>query len=417
MGKNNKKLFQEANKYLVAGVNSPVRAFNYVGNKPLLIKSGKAAKIYGYDGKSYIDYVLSWGSAILGHAFTPAVEAVKKAANNGFSFGATNASEIELAKIIHQAIPLAQKIRFVNSGTEAVMGALRLARGYTKRDKIVKFTNSYHGHADYLLASSGSGLATLGIPLSKGVPLDFIKHTIVIPYGDRKSLDAVFKKYEKQIAAVIFEPVGGNFGVIRPDIEYLKYLRRITKRHGALLIADEIISGFRFGFGSLSQKLGIKPDLICLGKIIGAGLPVGAYAGLTKIMDLLAPKGEVYQASTFAGNPIVMQAGIAALQALEKAKKDYSRLSVYAGYLKWVIEKRAQLSGIPVKVAHYGSMFSLKFKEKKAFIEFYKKLLEQGIYFAQSEFETNFISFAHTKEDITKTSKAIKKAFGIIRKG
>ncbi len=415
MNRNNKRLFQKAERYLVGGVDSPVRAFNYVGGEPLLINKGKAAKVYDYDAKEYIDYVLSWGSLILGHAHPKVISSLRKRIDLGFSFGTTNAVEIELAKVITMAIPPIEKIRFVNSGTEAVMGAVRLARGYTRRDKIIKFAHSYHGHADYLLASSGSGLATLNIPLSEGVPSDFIKHTIIAPYGDKRYLDKIFKKYGRQIAAVLFEPVGGNYGVIPPDKAFLKYLKAITRKYGTLLIADEVITGFRFHFGSLSEKLGISSDLICLGKIIGGGLPIGAYGGTERIMNRLAPQGKVYQASTFAGNPVVMQAGLSTLRELERLKKDYPRLENFTESLTRIISREAEAQGILLAVRSSGSMFSLKFKEKEDFRKFYKGLLAQGIYFAPSEYEANFLSFAHTKKDIEKTAKAVKSALRRIK--
>ena len=410
MGKKNEKLFQRAKRYLVAGVSSPVRAFNYVGGNPLLIKKGKAAKIYDYDGKEYIDYVLSWGSLILGHAHPKVIGSLKKIIDLGLSFGTTNTLEIELAELICKAVPFVEKIRFVNSGTEAVMGAVRLGRGYTRRDKIIKFAHSYHGHADYLLASSGSGLATLNIAQSAGVPSDFIKHTIIAPYGDKEYLNRIFKRHGRQIAAVLFEPVAGNYGVIPPDIIFLKYLRAITKKYGTLLIADEVITGFRFHFGSLSEKFGISADLICLGKIIGGGLPVGAYGGGEKIMNHLAPQGKVYQASTFSGNPVVMQAGISTLQSLARLRNGYPRLENLTRQLSNAIRKEAGLERISLKVNSFGSMFSLKFQDKGYFRKFYRGLLEHGIYFAPSEYEANFLSFAHTRKEIEKTAKAIKSA-------
>ncbi len=410
MNGKNKRLFHKAKRYLVGGVDSPVRAFNYVGGEPLLIKKGKAAKIYDYDAKEYIDYVLSWGSLILGHAHPKVIGSLKKIIDLGLSFGTTNALEIELAELICKAVPSIDKIRFVNSGTEAVMGAVRLGRGYTRRDKIIKFAHSYHGHADYLLVSSGSGLATLNIAQSAGVPSDFIKHTIIVPYGDKEYLNRIFKRHGRQIAAVLFEPVAGNYGVVGPDIVFLKYLRAITKKYGTLLIADEVITGFRFHFGSLSEKFGISPDLICLGKIIGGGLPIGAYGGREKIMNHLAPQGKVYQASTFSGNPVVMQAGVSTLQALEKLKKNYPRLENFTESLTRTISREAGLQRIPLEVSSFGSMFSLKFKDKGYFRKFYRGLLAQGVYFAPSEYEANFLSFAHTRKEIEKTAKAVKSA-------
>jgi len=409
----NHRLFKEAQRYLVGGVNSPVRAFGYVGGNPILVKRGQGSKIYDYDGNKYIDYVLSWGSLILGHAHQSVIKEIKQVLNYGLGFGTTHKSEIELARIIQKAIPGLEKIRFVNSGTEAVMGAIRLARGYTGRVKIIKFSHAYHGHADYLLAKSGSGLATLQIPLSKGVPRDFIKHTLVAPYGDVIFLDRLFKKYGSDIAAVIVEPVGGNYGVIPPDLDFLKVLRKITTKYKALLIFDEVITGFRFRFGAAADQFGIKPDLICLGKIIGGGLPIGAYGGGEKIMRYLAPLGEVYQSSTFAGNPVVMQAGIATLCTLEKRKDVYSRLEELTKYLSLNLEEEAEKRNIGLRINHFGSMFSLQFKEKKQFQQFYRYMLEGGIYFAPSEFEANFLSFAHTRKDIDET---IEKAGSVFSK-
>lgn len=396
-------LFKKAQQYLVGGASSPVRAFNYVGGDPMLIKSGHGSKVLDYDGNESIDYVLSWGSLILGHAFPEILRSIKKAAAYGLSFGTTNQYEVGLAALIHQAIPPVEKIRFVNSGTEAVMAAVRLARGYTGRDKILKFENSYHGHADYLLVKGGSGLATLQIATSAGVPDDFIKNTLVAPVGDRKSIEKIFQKYGHQIAAVLFEPVGGNYGVIPPDIGFLKYLRQITRKYGSLLIADEVITGFRFNFGSFVYESGITTDLFCLGKIIGGGLPVGAYGGKETIMNHLAPVGKVYQASTFSGNPVVMQAGLSTLTILKKLKKDYGRIQGLTAYLVESIKEEAELRGIGLEVAHFGSMFSFKFKEKEQFRRFYRNLFKRGVYFAPSEFEANFLSFAHSRQDINRT--------------
>lgn len=403
----NSKIFGEAQKYLVGGVSSPVRAFTYVGGTPLVIKSGRGSKVYDHDGKEYIDYVLSWGSLILGHAFPGVVNAIKDIVNGGLSFGTTNIKEVELAKLIQRAIPFAEKIRFVNSGTETVMGAVRLARGFTARNKIIKFENSYHGHADYLLVSGGSGLATLRIPQSLGVPQDFIKHTIVLPYGDSQRLHEAFKRYGKEIAAVLVEPIGGNHGVIPPDIDFLRYLRSITKTYGALLISDEVITGFRLVFGSFMCRLGIVPDLICLGKIIGGGLPVGAYGGSKKIMNKLAPVGRVYQASTFSGNPVVMQAGVATLRALAQLRK-YRQTEELTEFLSNALEEGSRLRNIGLRVNRCGSMFSLKFGREEDFRTFYKGMLQGGVYFAPSEFEANFLSFAHTRKDIDTTAALAK---------
>ncbi len=403
-------LFKEAKRHLVGGVNSPVRSFFYAGGNPVLIARGKGAHVWDYDGNSYIDYVLSWGSLLLGHRYPQVVEVLRQQLGQGLGFGATNAGEIELALEIKQAIPFIEKIRFVNSGSEAVMGALRLARGYTARDKVLKFEHAYHGHADYLLAQAGSGLATLNIPSSSGVPRSFIAETLVAPANNQKALSKIFKRQGRSIAAVIVEPVGGNYGVIPPDIEFLRFLRKVTRRYGALLVFDEVITGFRFGFSSLAQFLGITPDIICLGKIIGGGLPIGAYAAKSEIMRLLAPEGKVYQASTFAGNPLVMQAGAATLRALSGSKKEYARIGELTQKLCLWLQREAANKDIELQINFYGSMFSLRFGNKGKFGRFYRSLLRQGIYLAPSEFEANFVSFAHTERDIHRTIVALRTA-------
>lgn len=410
-----RKLFSEARRYLVGGVDSPVRAFNYVGCEPVLIKSGLGPKVYDYDDNSYIDYVMSWGACPLGHAHPEVLGKIKKALKSGLGFGSTNESEITLAKAIRGAVPFVEKIRFVTSGTEAVMAAIRLARGYTARSKIVKFENSYHGHADYLLMKSGSGLATFNISTSAGVPKSLIQDTSIAPYGDVEFIEGLFKKRGKDIAAVIIEPVGGNSGVIPPHIYFLNKLRAVTKKYGALLIFDEVITGFRFRYGAIAEELKITPDLICLGKIIGGGLPIGAYAGSEKIMNNLAPLGRVYQASTFSGNPIVMCAGLAALRTLKRLKNRYADIAELAKYLALNIEKEAMLNGIILKVSHYGGMFSIRFEKVSQFKKFYKNMLDEGIYLAPSEYEANFISFAHTKRDIDRTIKSAGKALRVLR--
>ncbi len=407
-----KRLWQEAKKYLAGGVDSPVRSFRYVGGEPLLIKKGRGSSVWDYAGKRYIDYVLSWGALILGHAHPLIVAAVRKASKDGMGFGATHRSEIDLAQAIHQAIPFIEKIRFVNSGTEAVMGALRLARGVTRREKILKFEGGYHGCADYLLARAGSGLATLSIPVSAGVPKDFIKQTLVAPSRDLNVVEDIFKKEGSNIAAVIIEPVGGNYGVISPDREFLKGLRQITKRFGALLVFDEVITGFRFHYGSIAELMAITPDLICLGKIIGGGLPVGAYGGPDKIMKYLAPEGNVYQASTFSGNPVVMATGLATLNVLEASASRYKMMDVLAQRLALGLRREAERRGVDLEVAQFKSMFSLKLKDKKSFGSFYRGMLERGVFLAPSEYEANFLSFAHRQVDINKTVKATSNAFG-----
>lgn len=393
----NHKLFNEAQKHLVGGVDSPVRSFKQVGIGPILVKKGRGAYVWDYDGNRYIDYCLSWGTMILGHAHPLVIKELKSVVDDGLGFGTTNEQEIELAKTIRRAIGFIDRIRFVNSGTEAVMGAVRLARGYTGRDKIVKFKNAYHGHADYLLTESD------------GVPGDFLKHTLLAPPGDTEFIENLFKKHSSEIAAVIVEPVGGNYGVVGPDRDFLKRLRELTGKYKSLLIFDEVITAFRFYFGSAAEELRIVPDLICLGKIIGGGLPIGAYGGRKAIMEKLAPLGGVYQAGTFSGNPIVMRSGIATLKAMRALKRDYPRLNRLTAYLSSVIQKEADSRGIALKVDYYGTMFSLKFRKIKQFKKFYKGMLEHGVYLAPSQFEANFLSFAHTQKEIEKTIDAARK--------
>jgi glutamate-1-semialdehyde 2,1-aminomutase len=411
-----KKTIKEAKELLVGGVNSPVRSFNYVGGDPLFVKKARGSKIYDDKGRGYIDYVLSFGANILGHAHTEVVKAAQNAIRDGVSYGVTTWHEVELAGIIRKAIRGIEKIRFVNSGTEAVMSAIRLARGYTSRDKIVKFKNSYHGHADYLLVKGGSGLATQGIPFSKGVPKEFIEHTLLAEYGSKENIDRILKKHGKKVAAIIVEPAGGNYGVIPPDRDFLRHIRKLSRKYGTLIISDEIITGFRFSYGALVDMLGIKPDLYCLGKIIGGGLPIGAYGGSGKIMKELAPEGKVYQASTFGGNPVVMRSGIATLKTLPKNINNYEKLTDKVRDLTKILKDEAKNNGHNLEVAEYGSMFSIKFDKQKEFQEFYKRLLSNGVFLAPSEYEANFISFAHTQADIQKTKNAIRKAMRFKKK-
>lgn len=408
--KRNSVVWNRARDVLVGGVDSPVRAFKDIDIDPIPIGRGSGSRVYDYDGNDYIDYVLSYGAHILGHSHADIIAAVKEAAERGLAFGATNEYEVELAEIIREAVPFIDKIRFVSSGTEAVMGAVRLARGITGRNKVLKFEHSYHGHADYLLAKAGSGVATLGLPGSKGVPEDFTRHTLVSDYGDYDSINGYFEKYGSDIAAVIIEPVGGNYGVVYPDISFVDHLRALARRYGSLIIFDEVITGFRLRYGSASEILGFNPDIICLGKIIGGGLPIGAYCGNASVMDQLAPVGGVYQASTFAGNPVVMASGIAALRALNSLRDDYGRLAKLTEYLSGRIGLAAERSGIELTVNRFGSMFSIRFKERGYFGPFYRKLLAEGIYFAPSEFESNFITFSHTEKDIRETAEAAETA-------
>lgn len=409
-GFNNDRVVETARSLFTGGVNSPARSFEYVGGMPIPIRSGLGSKVYDYNDKMYIDYLSSFGALILGHAHHKVSEAIIRRAGQGWGFGSTHFSEVKLADIIQGAIPFMERIRFTVSGTEAVMGAIRLARGFTGRDMVVKFENSYHGHADYLLAKSGSGLATMGIPGSKGVPDDFVRNTLVLPYGNIDIIEDVFDKNKERIAAVIVEPVGGNWGVIEPDLTFLSKIRGITSSNGTLLIFDEVITGFRFRFGSVSDFLGIEPDIICLGKIIGGGLPIGAYGGSKEIMKHLAPEGDVYQASTFSGNPLCMEAGIATLDSLYSLSADYSRLDKYAALLADGIRGAASGRGLEISIRRFKGIFSVHFKDKDLFREFYIKLLNSGILFAPSEFESNFISFAHEGQDIRNTVEAIGEA-------
>lgn len=406
-----RRLQQKAQRYFVGGVNSPVRSFRYIGGDPLLIEKGKGPFVWDYEGRRYCDFVLSWGAAILGHAHPFVVDRVQQAIEKGAGFGTTHANETELADLLVKAVPFVEKIRFVTSGTEAVMGALRLARGITGRDKILKFGSAYHGHADYLLAQAGSGLASLRIPLSSGVPKDFIKHTLVASYGDAQAVDKFFEKNGSEIAAVIVEPVGANAGVVPPDRQFLKRLKVLAGHYGALLVFDEVVTGFRFHFGSFAELAGVEPDLIVFGKIIGGGLPIGAYGGKNKWMRHLAPEGEVYQASTFAGNPIVMAAGAAVLRTLELSHKAYANARQWTGMLARGLQEAANAAGVFLKVNQFDSMFSLKFRHKKEFIFFYRRLLREGVFLAPSEYESNFLSFAHSAEEVKKTINVATRIF------
>ncbi len=410
-------LWQRAKQYFAGGVNSPVRSFKNVGGQPLLLERGKGPFAYDNDDNQYIDYVLSYGALILGHAYPSITNAAKQVLRNGGAFGTTHRLEIECAERIQKAIPLIECMRFVNSGTEAVMGAIRVARGYTGRDIIVKFENAYHGHADYLLAKGGSGLATLNIPNSAGVPKEFVKYTHVLPANDAEAIKSFFKWHGKHVAAVIVEPVGGNYGVIEPDIFFLRQLRKLTEQSKALLIFDEVITGFRFHCGSVADILRVTPDLMCLGKIVGGGFPIGVYGGSKKIMDSLAPVGKVYQASTFAGHPVVMAAAGITIDELAARRSTYGKLIEKSRILAEGIKQHAIECGILVHVSSWGPMFSLRFENKDHFTLFYKELLDMGIYFAPSEYESNFVSFSHTNKHIETTLSGIKNAFQTIKKG
>ena len=419
--KNSQRLFQEAQQYLPGGVDSPVRAFKVVGGIPPFIVRGRGSRIYDADGNEYIDYVCSWGPLILGHSHPQVVEALKQALERGTSFGAPTELEVTLAKMICQAMPSVEMVRFVNSGTEATMTALRLARAFTGRDKVIKFAGGYHGHADGLLAKGGSGLATLSLPDSPGVPLGYAQNTLVVPYNDTGAVEQLFQLYPKDIAAVIVEPVAANMGVVPPQPGFLDSLRKLTREYHALLIFDEVITGFRVAYGGAQALYGIAPDLTCLGKIIGGGMPVGAYGGRREIMQMMAPVGPVYQAGTLSGNPLAMTAGIEMLKVLNHPEV-YSQLENKAARLEQGIATVQNKTGINLYVSRVASLLTVFFTSnpvvnyesaKQAnttlFSKFFHGLLAEGIYWPPSQFEAAFISLAHDEEDIRLTVRAIDK--------
>ncbi len=421
MRKISEKLFLCAQEYIPGGVNSPVRSFKAVGGYPIFVKKGKGSKIYDEENGSFIDYCLSFGALILGHAHEEVVEILRNTANCGISFGVNTKSEIELAKLIVEAVPSIEQVRLTNSGTEAVMSAIRLARAYTRKDKIIKFEGAYHGHVDYLLVKAGSGSATFGIPTSLGIPENFVKHTIVLPFNDIERFEETVKKYHKEIAGVIVEPVLGNCGVIPPEEDFLVALREITRKYEILLIFDEVITGFRLSYGGAQQYFNINPDLTCLGKILGGGLPVGAFGGKREIMSLLAPEGNVYQAGTFSGNPLTVNAGITTLNIL-KRDNPYKSLEERTKNLCEEIKSIAKKYNINLEINYIGSMFSIFFTDKKVgdydsaktqdtllFSKFFHGLLGEGIYISPSGFEANFLSISHDDSDLEKTLKAIHK--------
>jgi glutamate-1-semialdehyde 2,1-aminomutase len=416
------QLFAEALKYIPGGVNSPVRAFRAVGGQPFFVNRAKGARVWDVDGNEYIDYVGTWGPAILGHTHPRIIEAVRNVAEHGTSFGIPNPFEVTLAKMVCSWVPSVQKVRMCNSGTEATMSAIRLARGFTKRDKIIKFDGCYHGHADSLLVKAGSGALTFGNPDSAGVPTAFTQHTIVLPYNDTAAVEAAFVANEGQIAGVIVEPVPGNAGLYLPKPGYLQFLREITKKSSALLIFDEVMTGFRLARGGAQERFGITPELSCFGKVIGGGLPVGAFGGRADIMDFLAPVGPVYQAGTLSGNPVAMAAGIAALEELS-ASDAYSRLERVGAQLEVGMKDAAKSAGVAVQFNRCGSMFCGYFTDKpvhnladamtsdrERFKKYFHAMLEAGIYLAPSQFEAGFISTAHTDGDIEKSVNAAAKA-------
>ncbi|MDP6625972.1 MAG: glutamate-1-semialdehyde 2,1-aminomutase, partial [Nitrospinota bacterium] len=410
-------------RFIPGGVNSPVRAFKSVDMPPLFIKKAFGSKIIDVDDNEYIDYVGSWGPLILGHAHEEVIEALKNAVINGTSFGAPTEIETELAKLVIQIVPSIETVRMVNSGTEATMSAIRLARGYTGRNKIIKFEGCYHGHVDCLLVKAGSGASTLGIPDSPGITEDLAKLTITLPFNDIEKVEECFKKEGDEIACVILEPVAGNMGVIPPGKEFLKGLKRITEKHKSILIFDEVMTGFRVALGGAQEIYGVVPDLTCLGKIIGGGLPVGAYGGKKEIMDHIAPLGSVYQAGTLSGNPLAMTAGIATLRLISR-NGFYEKLNQNAESLCSGLKSVAEEKGLPVFFTRVGSMFSVFFTDnpvknyqdaKKSdlsmFTRYFQNMLNNGIYLAPSQFEAGFLSSAHTKDDINKTIDAARISF------
>lgn len=422
MGERSKLLFDRATRCIPGGVNSPVRAGKAVGIDPPFIARADGALLWDADGNEYIDYVCSWGPMILGHSHTEVVQALEESLRLGTSYGAPTEREVEMAETIVEMVPSIEMVRMVNSGTEATMSAIRLARGYTGREKIVKFDGCYHGHADSLLVSAGSGVATLGIPGSPGVPQDLARQTISLPFNDLEPVGKAFQKFGPEIAAVIVEPIPGNMGVIVPQQEFLDGLSQITREHGSLLIFDEVITGFRVAPGGAQELFGIMPDLTCLGKIIGGGLPVGAYGGKKDIMSKMAPEGDIYQAGTLSGNPLAMAAGLATLRILKKGDI-YKELEDKASMLFLGLEEAARAAGIPSVINRIGSMGTLFFRadpvtdfetarasDQDLFKGYYKRMLEQGIYLAPSPFEASFVSTAHTQEIIRKTIKCAENA-------
>src|SRR5579884_438298 len=414
-------LFAEALRYIPGGVNSPVRAFRAVGGQPFFVNRAQGAHVFDVDGNDYVDYVGTWGPAILGHANPKIIKAVQNAAAHGTSFGIPNPLEVEMAKLICDMVPSVQKVRMCSSGTEATMSAIRLARGFTKRDKIIKFEGCYHGHADSLLVKAGSGALTFGYPDSAGVPAAFTQHTVVLPFNDIEAVRAGFAANTNTIAGIIIEPVPGNAGLYLPQPGYLEFLREIMAANGALLIFDEVMTGFRLARGGAQELFNIKPDLTCFGKIIGGGLPVGAFGGRAEIMDCLAPLGPVYQAGTLSGNPVAMAAGMAALQELADGKV-YKQLEKLGSQLEAGMIDAAKSANIPVQFKRIGSMFCGYFTDKPVhnladamhsdrarFAKYFHGMLDEGIYLAPSQFEAGFISAAHTSEDVDKTVKAAAK--------
>jgi glutamate-1-semialdehyde 2,1-aminomutase len=421
------ELFEKAKRLMPGGVNSPVRAFHAVGGDPIFMASGKGATMTDVDGKSYIDYVLSWGPLILGHAHAEVREALVKALETGTSFGTCTPQEVELAERLREAFPSIERVRLVNSGTEATLSALRVARAATGRDKILKFEGCYHGHADSLLVKAGSGVATLGLPDSPGVPRALAELTVTVPFNDAVALEEAFRMHPHELAAAIVEPVVGNMGCVAPRLGFLEKLRALTLEHGTVLIFDEVMTGFRVAYGGAQQLYKIDPDMTTLGKIIGGGLPVGAYGGKARLMDLVAPSGPVYQAGTLSGNPLAVAAGLKTLEILRRPGL-YERLDSLTAKLTAGLATEAARQGTPLTVNRVGSMFtaffspepvtdytSAKKADTSAYSLFFRFLLEAGVYFPPSQFEAAFVSASHSEGDVAATLQAASLAFTGLR--
>lgn len=420
------KLFDLAKQYIPGGVNSPVRAFRNVGGDPFFVRRAKGSRIWDVDGREMIDFVGTWGPAILGHAPRPVIEAIHNAAKEGVSFGIPNPYEVEMARTICEWVPSIKKVRMVSSGTEATMSAIRLARGFTGRDRLVKFDGCYHGHSDSLLVAAGSGALTHGNPDSAGVPRAFAELTTVLPFNDEAALEELFEKKGHEIAALIVEPYPANAGLILPKPGFLQKLRDITAKHGTILIFDEVMTGFRLAKGGVQELEGITPDLTCLGKVIGGGLPVGAFGGRADIMDHLAPLGPVYQAGTLSGNPVALAAGLAQLHEMDK-QQGYKHLEVIGKIMEDAVLDVLKKKGLGYRWYRKGSMFCLFFTEKEvhnlqdaktsdlaAFRKFFHHCLDNGVYFAPSQFETGFISLAHDEADMARTAEVAAEALGAL---
>jgi glutamate-1-semialdehyde 2,1-aminomutase len=424
-----RELFTAAQQRIPGGVDSPVRAFRAVGGQPLFIERGQGPYLFDADGNRYIDYVLSWGPLILGHAHPQVAQALQRAVERGTSYGAPTALETELAELVAEAMPSVEMVRFVNSGTEATMSALRLARAFTGREKILKFDGCYHGHADCLLVQAGSGVATLGLPDSPGVPRGAVQDTLVAPYNDLPAVEEAFAAHPGQIAAVIVEPVAGNMGIVPPQSGFLQGLRRVTEGDGALLIFDEVMTGFRVAWGGAQQLYGVQPDLTTLGKVIGGGLPVGAYGGRQAIMQVVSPAGPMYQAGTLSGNPLAMTAGIETLKVLRQPGV-YQDLERKSARLAEGVGQAARQAGVSVFQTRVGTMFATFFTpgpvtdyatarqaDTDRFARFFQAMLEQGVYLAPSQFEAGFMSLAHSDQEIEYTVLAAQQAFRECRRG